>query len=260
MLKKLLLIAVVAVAAGVALKRTKVATYAVTEAESIREWADDQIPVEKKIGQMRKDVSGLDRDVERVKDELAREIVEVRELTNHVASLQDRVKGEETALVRRAEELKTATGKVAVGRTTLSVAEAKDQLKRDVDLAVKRKQQLASLEKTLGHRERIRDTLEKQLDSMLKQKQELKAEIDAIEAEYKSLQLAQIESKYQRDDSRLARVKESLTALRKKLDVERVKLDLAPKGVEEPTATATGQTVDQILAPLTGGKEIGKVE
>lgn len=251
MLKKLVVVAVVAAVAMAALKGTRVVSYARTEAHSVREWADDQIPVEKKISQMRREVGGLDRDVERVKDELAKEIVEVRELTNQVGALRAQVEGEQKALVSRGDQLKDATEKVSIGRSVVSVSEAKDMLKRDVNLHLKRKQQLDSMDKTLAHRERIRDTLEKQLDSMSKQKQELKAEIDAVEAEYKSVQLAQIESKYQNDDSRLSRVKESLTALRKKMDVEREKLKLSPRVYEDPSSTSAGQSVDDILAPLT---------
>ena len=87
---------------------------------------------------------------------------------------------------------------------------------------------------------------------MRNQKRELGAQIDAVEAEYKALQLQQIESKYQTDDTKLARIKESLRTMRTKLDVEKEKLKLTPK-VHEAPASTTGaeQSVDEILAPLT---------
>ncbi|MGL6097607.1 MAG: hypothetical protein ACRC7O_17635 [Fimbriiglobus sp.] len=250
MLKKLLLVAVVAAVAWVGFKTTKLAGYARNEAHSLRDWADDQVPVEKKIAAMRTDVAGLDRDVETVKDELAREIVDVRELTTQVGEFRAQLETEKKAVAQRGADLKDATEKVSVGRTVPAVSEAKERLQRDVNIVVKRQSQLATMETTLGHRERIRETLEKQLDGMLKQKQELKAEIDAVEAEFKAVQLAQIESKHQRDDSRLAGVKENLAALKKKMEVEREKLKLSPR-VHEDTTGATAKSVEEILAPLT---------
>lgn len=262
MLKKLILTAVVAAAAVAALRGTRAIHYAKSEAASIQEWADDQIPVEKKIAQMRKDVSGLDRDVDRVKDELAKEIVEVRELTGDVARYRAQVEGEAKLLAATGAKIKDATEKVSVGKSMVPVAEAKENLQRDVRLHLKHKTQLDNMEKTLASRERIKETLEKQLDGMVKQKQELRVEIDAIEAEYKTVQLRQIESRYQRDDSRLSKVKETLRDLRKKMDVERERLNLAPKGAEDAPVAVT-QSVDDILAPLSGkpakAPEMGKI-
>lgn len=250
MLKKLILAGVVTAIAVVGLRGTRFLGYAKQELADAREWVDDQVPVEKKIEQMRKDVANLDRDVEQVKGSLAREIVEVRDLTTEVGKLRASVETEHKGLVKRGEEVKAATEYVSYGRARIPVAEAKELLKQSVNTHLKRKQQLASMEKTLSHRERIKDTLEKQLDSMSKQKQELRAAIDAVEAEYKALQLQQMESKYQNDDTRLSRVKESLSDLRKKLDIEREKLKLSPR-IYEPETPAVTLSVDDILAPLS---------
>jgi len=254
MMKKLLLVGVVAALAVVGLRGTRFLGYAKNEVASISEWADDQIPVEKKIEQMRKDVADLDRDIERVKSELAREIVDVRDLTNQVGVFRAQVEKEQKTLTARGQEIKDATEKVSIGREVVSVSEAKDRLKTDVDSHLKRKSQLGNLEKALAHRERIKETLAKQLDGMAKQKQQLKAEIDAVEAEFKALQLAQIESKYQNDDTRLSKVKENLAALRKKLDVEKERLKLSPVGREDAAPVGATQSVDDILAPLTSEK------
>lgn len=250
MFKKLILAGVIAAVAVAGLRSTSFFGYAKQELTDAREWVEDQVPVQKKIEQMRKDVANLDRDVETVKDGLAREIVEVRDLTTTVGKLRASVETEHKGLVQRGVELKSATEYVSFGRSMIPVAEAKNMLEQDVRTHVARKQQLDSLEKTLAHRERIKETLEKQLDSMKKQKLELKSEIDAVEAEYKALQLQQMESKYQSDDTRLARVKESLSSLRKKLDIEKEKLKLAPR-VYEPETPGISKTVDEILAPLS---------
>lgn len=255
MLKKLILVGVVAALAGVGLRGTKFFGYAKTEVANLREWADDQVSIQDKIKSMRREVGGLDKDVERVRDDLAKEIVDVRDLTAQVANFSKQIETERKALIARGEDLSDKTEKVSVGRLVVPVAEAKDMLQRDVTIHQKRKQQLADMEKALASRERIKETLAKQLDGMTRQKQLLKAEIDAVEADFKQVQLAQIESKYQRDDTRLGKVKESLAEMRKKLDVEKEKLNLAPKVYEDNTGTsASTQTVAEILAPLNGEK------
>ncbi|OWK37941.1 hypothetical protein [Fimbriiglobus ruber] len=253
MIKKLLIVGAIATVAFVVLKGTKIAGYVRQEAAALTNWADDQIPVEKKIAQMRKDVGALDKDIERVKNDLAREIVEVRELTTKTTDMRAAVDAERKALVARGESLKDATEKVKLGGRFVSVPEAKDQLKQDAEFFKKKKTQLATSEKMLERREQIKETLKKQLDGLVQKKQEVNLEIDAVEAEFKSLQLQQIESKYQTDDTRLSKIKETLRDLKKKVDVEKERLNLEPKGlVEEPTA-ATTESVDDILRDVTGG-------
>jgi DNA repair exonuclease SbcCD ATPase subunit len=260
MFKKLLVIGLVAAASVAVLKGTKFFGYAKHEMHAWRESIEDRIPVETKIAQMRKDVGALDKDIERVAHELAREIVEVREKTHTVAVLRAGLETEQKGLLARAEELKDATEHVKLGGRFVTVPEAKERLKKDVDLHLKKKQSLESQEKALASHERIKETLKKQLDSMMRQKDELKAEIDNVEAQYKELQLQQVESKFQTDDSRLAKIKESLHEMQKKLDIEKEKLALTQKiRAEEPTAAA-GQTVDEIIAPLASktGEKIEK--
>lgn len=260
MFKKLLVIGLVAAASVAVLKGTRFFGYAKHEVRAWRESIEDRVPVETKIAQMRKDVGALDKDIEKVAHELAREIVEVRDLTHKTGELRAGLETAHKGLLVRAEELKDATERVKVGGRFVSVPEAKERLKKDVDLHLKKKQSLDSQEKTLASRERIKETLKNQLDSMMRQKEELKAAIDNVEAQYKELQLQQVESKYQTDDSRLAKIKESLHEMQKKLDIEKEKLALTQKiRAEEPTA-ATGQTVDEIIAPLTGKSQGDTIE
>jgi chromosome segregation ATPase len=257
MFKKLLLVGVIAAAGVFVLKGTKFFGYAKQEVVSWKDWADDQVPVEKKIAQMRKEVVGLDGDLEKVKTELATSIVKVRELTAQSADQRAIVTSDQKQLQARGDAIRDALAAKpeADGKTVkvnaISATEAKERLARDVNVWKSRKTHLDALEQSLAHHERIKATLEQQFDSLRTQKEDLKAQIDAVEAEYKALQLQQIESKYQTDDTRLARIKENLRSMRTKLDVEKEKLKLTPK-VHEAPASTTGaeQSVEEILAPL----------
>jgi chromosome segregation ATPase len=260
MFKKLLVVGVIAAAAVFVLKGTKFFGYAKQEVASWKEALEDQIPVEKKIAQMRKDVASLDKDIEAVKTELATAIVRERDLTAQTTELRTVVNAEQNRVLAQGEAIKDVAEKanannsvtVKYGNSMISVADAKERLIRDVAVLKNKKVQLTALEQAATQHGRIKETLEKQFDEMRRQKEELKAKIDAVEAEYKALQLQQMESKYQTDDTRLARIKESLRGLQTKLDVEREKLKLTPKVYDAPvTPTGGEQSVDDILAPLT---------
>ncbi len=96
-------------------------------------------------------------------------------------------------------------------------------------------------------------SLQKSVESIKRQKRELTVAVDRLEAEYKRLQLQQIESKYQFDDTQLASVKQALKDLQKDIDIKRTKLKLAPTVASEAGAPANNLSVDDILSPLSGG-------
>lgn len=250
MIKKLLLVAVVGVVAFSALKGTKIFSYAKQEVASVGEWVDSQIPTEKKIQQLRKEVKQLDKDIDKAQTALVGEIVDVERLAKDVAAMKGDVAAEEKKVLAMGEKLKDATAKVSYGRFTVSPDEAKQLLHSDAKRVVARKTTLTSMEQTLNARERIKDALQKQVEGLRRNKVELSVAIDKLEAEYKVLQYQQIESKFQVDDTRLAGVKQSLRDLQRDVDIQRQKLKMAPT-VMEDGAPVTGLSVEEILAPLT---------
>ncbi len=246
MAKKLILAGIIGVVALVGLKSTKFFGYAKTEANAWSEWAEDQVPVEKKIANLRREVAALDRDIEGTKNQLAKAIVETRELNDESSKLRASLETERKTLMARGEAIKD-NEKINVSKIKLFDDKAK--LDADVRSFDRRKQSLKSMETTLAHYERTRDILQKQLDTLAAQKTELQSAIDAFELEYKTLQLKQMESKYQTDDTRLSKIKASLKEMRKKLEIEQEKLKLTPRTTPEYQA-ATNKSIDEILAPL----------
>ncbi len=255
MTKKLILGAVLGLIAVAGLKATKWFGYAKTEAHAWSEWADDQVPVEKKIAALRGDVAALDRDVEGTKNLLAKAIVDTRELSTDAAKLRASLETDRKALLARGQKLKDGTEQVAVNKVDL--ADQKAKLDADVKSFDRRKHSLENMETSLAFHERNRDVLQKQLETLVAQKLELQSAIDAFEVEYKTVQLQQMESKYQTDDTRLSQIKATLRDMRKKLDVEREKLKLTPRTTAEYQAANT-KSVDEILAPL--GEKPAKIE
>lgn len=257
MIKKLLLVAVVGAIAFTALKGSKFIGYAKQEVAEAQSWMESQVPVEKEIARLRKEVGSLEKDRSKVADLLAKEIVECRYLREDVEKLRAEVRVEDDRLRAKADEIKDSTERVKYGRTMVSLGEAKDMLKADVARHMNRKASLSNQEKALNIREQNKENLERQLDVLKRQKDELAVQIDAFEAEYRSLQLEQMQSKYQTDATRLANIKNSLRGLEKKMAIEREKLNLAPRVVEDSGFTASGETVDEIIAPLDASPKTG---
>ena len=255
MIKKMLLVAGVAglgvvgfKAAGNSIERA--ARTARHEVQAATQWAESKVPMEKRFEMLRQDAQAIDGEMEKVKNELAREIVEVRDLTNRTGELRAAVERKHGELTARGKAIDDAAEKVSIGKRTVSKTDALAQLQKDVTGYGGDKSRLATMEATLANRETIRDTLSKTLDGMKTKKAEVLAAIDAVEADYKQLQLAAVESKYQADDTKLARIKESLRALKKSVEIERVKQDLTPRVLEDAPAAAPAKTAKEILAPL----------
>lgn len=257
MCKKLLMVAVVGAIAFAALKGTKAFNYAKSEVASVGEWVDSQIPTEKKIQQLRKEVKQLDKDIDKAQTALVSEIVDVERLAKDVANMKGEVATEEKKVLAIGAKLKDATEKVSYGRFTVSPDEAKNLLASDVKRVSSRKNTVSSMEQTLNSRERIKDALQKQVEGLRRNKVELVVAIDKLEAEFKVLQYQQIESKFQTDDSRLAGVKQSLRDLQRDVDIQRQKLKMAPS-VMDDGAPASGLSVEEILAPLNEKKTESK--
>jgi DNA repair exonuclease SbcCD ATPase subunit len=252
MIRKLLIVAAIGVAACFALKGTRMFGYASQEVSSVADWVDSKVPVEKKIRQLRKEVGQLDREIEKAGNELAKEIVEVDYLANDITRERDALAMEEKKVRTMGEAISHATEKVVYGTMLVSADEAKNLLADDVKRLVTRKETVSTMQETLTARERIKDALMKQVDGIKRQKRELTVAIDRLEADFKRLQLQQIESKYQFDDTQLAAVKQSLKDLQKDIDVKRAKLKLAPTVAVETGAPANNLSVDEILSPLGG--------
>jgi DNA repair exonuclease SbcCD ATPase subunit len=263
MIKKMLLVGAIVGCGFIALKGTKYAGLAKNEFSSLTEWVESKIPAEKEIARLRKEVSALDKDIKNVGALLAKETVEVKYMKEDAEKLRTQVATEKEKLQVRADAISDATEKVKLGGRMVSATEAKEALRNDVQRVVGRKNSLDAMEKSISAKERVRESLERQLDELKKKKIELSADIDTVEAQFQMLKVQQMESKYQFDDSRLANIKASLLELRKKHDMTVEELKLAPvvRGDDQPSVDTL--SVDEIMEKLNGtdanGTSGGKV-
>ena len=252
MIKKLVIYGIIGVVGWNAIKNTRFASHVRTEIAAMRKAVDENTSPEKDLARIKADIKLLDLDIQKQIRPLANENVRVRELKEQVTDLRAKQSQSEKALHARAAAIKSATEEVTFGDSTVPIGTAKAQLEDGVKRYTASQKSLESLELTLATRERIRDTMEKQIDAMKVQRDELGAAVNALEAEIKLLQLQQMESKYQTDGTRMARVKEDIRDLKTKVAVHREELKLLPAAFDAPaTTTATSKSVDDIMAPLS---------
>lgn len=252
MLKKMLLVGAIVGVGFATLKGTRVLSHAKSEFSELTEWVESKIPPEKEIARLRKEVSALDKDIKNVGALLAKETVEVKYMKEDAEKLRSQVATEKERLQVRADALSDATEKVKLGGRMVSPAEAKEALLADVQRAVGRKNSVAAMETSIAAKERVRESLERQLDELKKKKVEMAAEIDTVEAQFQMLKVQQMESKYQFDGTRLAGIKASLLELRKKHDMTVEELKLAPVVRSEERGNAETMSVDEIMQKLNG--------
>ena len=258
--KKLILVGAVVGVGIFAIRGTKFFGHAKHEVSSLVDWVESNIPPEKEIARLRKEVSALDKDIRDVGSALAKETVEVKYLRKDAGKLKTQVVKEEENINARGQTISDATEKVSFGGRMISMNDAKEMLNAEVTRQLGRKKALKAMEMSLTARENVKVTLENQLDELKKKKIELSAEIDTVEADINVVKLHQMQSKYSFDSSRLSRIKESLQELKKNNDVAKEMLKLEPSIREEGTSSVEKMTVSDILDRLNEDKaDSGKV-
>jgi septal ring factor EnvC (AmiA/AmiB activator) len=262
MIKKLIVVAVVGGLAVAAFKGTKWASYMRSEVRSWKEAAEDAVPPEKEIARLRGEVKMLDEDTLKIVKQLARLQSDQSDLTARLKLLDGkkaayREKLDKQAVAVRAAEEKAKAGEskvlVAFGDVQYSLSVGKVRLKETVRDYTDTEKEIAHVRAKLDVQQRIIDKLEKQRLEMTRLKTDLDTAIDGLEEEVQTLKLAQMESAYQTDDTRVAQIKESIARQKKRLDVQRRELALL-QDTMAPAVPAATESVDEILAPVTGEK------
>jgi len=207
---------------------------------------------EREIARMRDEVKKLDKTESQIKDDLANETVMYERVVKQVAEMRTKINVERKDVLSLADELRSAPAKVSLGKMVLNLDDAKRKLKADATVVTQREKTLASLEGTLGHREKSKTVLALQLMELQGMKMDLVNQLDSLEVEYKALKLQAMQNKYYRDDSKWSEVRDGIEKLREQLQVKKVRvgLDTGAGKIDGPIT----ESVDDIIAPLTGSK------
>jgi hypothetical protein len=247
MLKKVFVVGAAGLLVAAVLTQTKVGNIAWGWMDRAERHLDSKIKPEDEIRRIKKEVSSLDKDVDKAKRNLAEEIVEVKYLNKRTDELRFAVETSRKAVEARRAVFAGDDKFVKWDGKTLNVSAAKDRLAAEVSAHKSLAAELKAQEEMLVTHERSKTLAEQHLQALVTEKAKLEAMVTEVEANIKLAKIEQVESKYQNDGTRMAQVKKDLAELQKKLDIQRETLILtkkvSPKGAED-------KSVDEIFAGL----------
>lgn len=255
MVKKLFTIAVVGLVGIFVLNETRAG-------DKFRAWVDrvtkkfeKESTPEQELARIKKEVAALDKDIDKVKGDLAESNVNVRLTKGEVDDLRNEIKDAEAAVRKHGDILKAASSsdRIQWGYRTVSYVDAKELLQSEVRRYKDMRDRLKAREMALASLEETRELIELQLQEMLKQKEELNVAVAEMEAAIKLAKVEQIRSKHQNDGTRMADIKKSLAELKKRVMIQREKLNIDSRIHRNPVED---KSVEQILAEMDG-KPVG---
>jgi chromosome segregation ATPase len=185
-----------------------------------------QVPLEFEVERLRHQVAQLVPDMKK-------NISSIAEMTVSVENLREEVDRSRASLEKRQDNVLTMTKELETGATTVSyrgrdlpASILKDRLSQEFTDFQIADAELKTKEKLLEAKERELLAAREQLTTLRSQKQEMELEVARIEAELKTLRVAQSKSKYCVNNTSLDKCKATLADIRNRLKVEKTATQL----------------------------------
>ncbi|MEZ6142011.1 MAG: hypothetical protein R3B84_15705 [Zavarzinella sp.] len=254
MCKKLCYLTAAGLLAAVVLTQTFVGRYASHWADRAESRLKEKISMTDELAMIRKDVSKLDRDIEKAKSQYVEERVEANILARKVEQLTKDHATSLEVVQKHGKMLTEVNSKETVdwnGRS-VSFVRAKELLASEVKTCKALERDLKANKDMLAMREHNRNLAFQHMQTMISQKAELEAAVLELEGLIKEAQIQQAESKYQKDSSRLSKIKQSMEDLKKRVEKQRVRLEVEK---EMDPQSPVNQSVEDILEGLNKGND-----
>lgn len=235
MFKKIGIVALVVVAGLFLLNKTDLGSYAGTAWKKIRTSTKGAVPPEFEIERLKNEIAQLVPDMKRNVKVVADEMVAVERLRSEVAETRTELAKKKDYVLAMKSELeknKNATTVSFRGQEYASTR-IKEKLAREWDAYKRGEDGLKSKEQLLVAKEEAVDIAREQLSAMRAKKEQLEVDVARLEAELKTLRLAQTRSNFQLDDSRLARINSAMANVRDQIKSMQIQSDLHGKYVDD---------------------------
>jgi chromosome segregation ATPase len=214
-------IAVAAVAVSlVGLHLSGLTSYPATAWGKITKNMKSNVPIEFEIERLRHEVAKLVPDMKDHFNTIAQEMVAVENLQKDVATTRANLQKQKDNILTMTKDLESGAQYIKYDGTKYSAARIREKLARDFAAYQICESELKTKEQLLDARQRSLETAREQLAALKTQKQELEIQVAQLEAELKTVRLAQTRNKVHLDDSQLARCKQTLNEIRDRLRVE----------------------------------------
>lgn len=265
MLKKIGFLTLMVAAGLFIISQTRVGSYGGTAWKKVKDATKKQVPIEFEIERLRHEVAQLVPDVKNQLSGIAEEMVAVQNLREEIEVTKVNLNKQQESLRAMKDDLKNGIVPVSTSGRPYSANFVREKMARDLASCQRCEKEVKTKEQLLEAKERALDAARERLASIKGQKEELEIAIENLEAELKTVRLAQTRSKFEFDDSRLAHIKQSLADLKTRLQVERKTGELYGEFANDlPTAEPKAKSSDQVIHDVEAylgdtSKEDGKV-
>jgi hypothetical protein len=226
MLRKIAFAAVAVVAGLFILNSTHLGSYARTAWHKVKKTAKCQVPLEFQLETARNEIAQLIPDMRNHIDLISQEYQAVRRLKEDIAVTKANLAERKNQLAAMKEDLKREPVRVLYGDKLWSVDRVRNKLARDLASCQRCEKELESREKMLEAKETALEAAREQLASMKSEKEKLEVLVETMEAELKTLRVAQTRSQFHLDDSRLSRIKQNLDDIRDQMRAQQTASEL----------------------------------
>lgn len=264
MCKKFAMLTGITVALLAVLSVTKVGSYMSTSWNKIQNKAAKSVPIEWELDRLKDQVAQLIPDMRKNLSVVAEGMADVERLNRDITTTKANLDEQKTRLVQMAKDLETQetqfiyAGKVYSREIVAKKLEGDYKSYNRVLAEVKTKEQLLTI------KQRELDAAREQLTAVKDMEQQLKLQIAELEADVKTVRLAETKSKFQIDDSRMSDVKRSIEELRHRLDTERKKAELDAEffgnefvqGVDKAAPRPVSDLAREIREKLEGARVV----
>jgi len=240
MLKKIAFAAVAVVAGLFILNSTHMGSYARTAWHKAKRAAKCQVPLEFQLESARNEIAQLIPDMNEHIDVIARETQAVNRLRDDITLTKANLTEQKKILLAMKDDLKKGDVKIVYGWSADRVSQ---KLARDLASCQRCEKELESREKMLEAKETALNAARDQLGSMKSEKAKLEVLVTTMEAELKTLRLAQTRSQFHLDDSRLSRIKATLADIRDQMRAQQTASELRAEFLNDAIPVAQQKTV-----------------
>jgi chromosome segregation ATPase len=250
MLRKIAFAAVAVVAGLFILNSTHLGSYARTAWHKIKKTAKCQVPLEFQLESARNEIAQLIPDMKNHIDLIAQETQAVQRLKDEITLTRANLAEHKKNLLAMKDDLKKGEVKYLYGDRFYSADRVSQKLARDLASCQRCEKELETREKMLEAKETALDAAREQLASMKSEKEKLEVLVEQMEAELKTLRLAQTRSQFHLDDSRLSHIKQTLADIRDQMRAQQTASELTAEFLNDSIPVAQPKTVpskDQVI-------------
>jgi hypothetical protein len=249
MLKKIGFSALAVVAGLFILNSTHLGAYARTAWHKVKKTAKCQVPLEFQLETARNEIAQLIPDMKKHIDVISQEKIAVDRLRDDILLTKAKLAEQKKNIYAMKEDLKKDPVKVLYGDRLWKADRVRDKLARDLAACLRCEKELDTREKMLEAKETALEAAREQLGSMKGEKEKLEVLVATMEAELKTLRVAQTRSQFHLDDSRLSRIKAALDDIRDQMRAQQTANELNAEFLNDviPVEKKVGQSKEQLI-------------